>query len=102
MLKDTIDVIKSAEKDADNYIISAKENAVIKKEDIKKDALKTKEESIAKAKEMAAKEMDELVAKCKTVDENKDREIANEVEDLKSKARTKMPQVVELVKKSIG
>ena len=102
MLKDTIDVIKSAEKDAENYVISAKESAAIKKEDIKKEAEQTKAESIAKAKEQAAKEMDELVAKCKTIDENKDREIANEVEELKSKARVKMPQVVELVKKSIG
>ena len=102
MLKDTIDVIKSAEKDAANFLIQIREDAAIKKEQIIKDADATKQESIVKAKEQAKKEMDELVAQCEVISANKDREIENAVEELKSEAYKKMPQVVELIKKNIG
>ena len=102
MLKDTIDVIKSAEKDAENYLNQVQEDASIKKEDIIKEAEATKQESIRKAKEQADKEMNELKAKCQTVSDNKDREIDNAVEELKANARKKMPEVVEIIKKSIG
>ena len=51
--------------------------------------------------EQAKKEMDELVAQCEVISANKDREIENAVEELKSEAYKKMPQVVELIKKNI-
>ena len=52
--------------------------------------------------EQAAKEMEELENKCKTIEENKDREIENLVTDLKTSAKSKMDETVELVKKAIG
>jgi hypothetical protein len=81
---------------------NAKAEAEGSKADVEKEAKQVSDESINLAKEQAAKEMEELENKCKTIEENKDREIENLVTDLKTNAKSKMDETVELVKKAIG
>ena len=102
MLKDAIDAVKQAEKEADEMVRNAKVAAENSKADVEAEAKQVSDQSINLAKEQAAKEMEELESKCKTIEENKDREIENLVSDLKDSTKSKMDETVELVKKAIG
>lgn len=97
MIKETVDAIRIAESDAEKTVMTAKDNAMNMKNDIKIRAQSYREEETNKARDKARMDMEEIIKSCNGADREFNAEIDRQVVKLKEEAAAKQLEAVEAV-----
>ena len=94
MIKETVDAIRIAESDAEKTVMTAKDNAMNMKNDIKIRAQSYRED---KVKDKARRDMEETIKSCSEADREFNAEIDRQVIKLKEEAAERQPEAVKAV-----
>lgn len=97
MIKETVDAIRLAEKEAQEIIDTAKSNANDKKIRIKQEAEAYREGTINSAQAQAKEQMQDTIRKCEEYNDLKTKEVEEKIEELKSKALKSFDKAVDAV-----
>lgn len=97
LIKETVDAIRIAESDAEKTVMTAKDNAMNMKNDIKIRAQSYREEETDKVKDKARRDMEETIKSCSEADREYNAEIDRQVIKLKEEAAERQPEAVKAV-----
>lgn len=97
LIKETVDAVRLAEKEAESIITTAKENAQDKKNQVKSEAESYKAKALETAQVEAEDNMKSTIRKCEEYNERKLKEIEGKIERLKSEASKNFDGAVDAV-----
>lgn len=97
LIKETVDAVRLAEKEADEIIETAKANANDKKTQIKLEAESYRVEALKNAQAEAEEKMKSTIRKCEEYNNKKSKEVNEKIEGLKSEASNNFDKAAQAV-----